>query len=150
MTFRELIVGWLVVQDRAIGFAFRFPARGLTRFIVAEVTDVSLYTSCAGPILQRVPKRAFISLGQGPNLQAESAYRHRESYCITSHMLCIRIYVPSVSGILDVCRYATVLMDMMLDKGIVAHRTATIDTGCSRLEVSTLCVTKSGTRGLSF
>jgi len=100
---------------------------------VAEVTDVSLYTTRTRPVLQQVPKRGTISFSQGSEMQAERAYRHRESYCVTSHMLCIQIYVPSASGILDLCRYAISLVKTILDKGVGAHRTATIDTGCSVL-----------------
>jgi hypothetical protein len=59
-----------------------------------------------GRSCSKCQKEKIISLAQGTKTQAGRAYRHEESYCITSHMLCSQVYVPSASGILNLCRDA--------------------------------------------
>jgi hypothetical protein len=106
---------------------------------VAEVTDISLYTTCTRPVLQRVPKEEIVSLAQGTNTYAGGAHRYRKSYRIASHMLCIQICAPSVFGNIECMQVCGCPTEAMLDKGMVAHRTSTVNTGYSGCKVSILC-----------
>lgn len=75
---------------------------------------------------------------RGTKMQAGGAYRHRESLLHhKSYAVYPNIYSVSLwnIGFMQVCDS---LVETMLSKGILAHRTATVDTRCRRRKVSIL------------